>query len=255
MGYQPSWILEIRASGRFFGTTPVSELLSWLDEIEPRAVRDQFLRAYRGDALAMLGRFDEARAILADARAEQAERGGGTLLANLTAFESVWVELWAGEPAAAAEFGAKGCRLHEKLGDHGFLSAATGYLAQALYALDRLDEADAWASRAAELGVSNDPTTSCPGGRSGRRSSRAVASTPRRSGSHARRWTIGDDTEALDVQGDVYADLAEVLLLAGTPAEAAVALGQALERYERKGNLVSAERTRMRLRELEVAAG
>ena len=38
----------------------------------------------------------------------------------------------------------------------------------------------------------------------------------------------------LDAQGDVYADLAEVLLLAGKPDEAAAALEQALERYERK---------------------
>ena len=132
------------------------ELLAWLDENEPRAGRDHFLRAYRAGALAMLGRFDEARAILAEARAELAERGGGVLLANLTAFESVWVELWAGDPAAAAEFGAEGFRLHEELGNQSFLSSAAGTLAQALYALDRLDEADAWAGRAAELGASDD---------------------------------------------------------------------------------------------------
>ena len=41
--------------------------------------RDHLLRAYRARALAMLGRFDEARAILADARAELAERGGEPL--------------------------------------------------------------------------------------------------------------------------------------------------------------------------------
>lgn len=50
----------------------------------------------------------------------------------------------------------------------------------------------------------------------------------------------------LDAQGNTYADLAEVLALAGKPA-AAEALEQALDRFERKGNLVSAERTRARL--------
>ena len=55
-------------------------------------------------------------------------------------------------------------------------------------------------------------------------------------------------TEDLDAQGDAYADLAR-----GAPARRqdatrqSVALEQALERYERKGNLVSAERTRARL--------
>ncbi len=43
------------------------------------------------------------------------------------------------------------------------------------------------------------------------------------------------------------ADLAEVLELAGRREEAAAALEQALELYERKGNLVMAERTRERL--------
>ena len=51
----------------------------------------------------------------------------------------------------------------------------------------------------------------------------------------------------LNAQGDAYADLAEVLLLSGKADEAAAALEQALERYERKGNLVMAQRMRDRL--------
>ena len=65
---------------------------------------------------------------------------------------------------------------------------------------------------------------------------------------------ICDETELLDQQGDAYADLAEVLLLTGKPDEAAAALEQALERYERKGNLVSAQRAQTRLTELQDAA-
>ena len=246
-GHLPPESLAARAACRFFGTTPVSELLAWLDENEPRAGRDHFLRAYRAGALAMLGRFDEARAILAEARAELAERGGGVLLANITAFESVWVELWAGDPAAAAEFGAEGCRLHEELGEQGFLSTAAGNLAQALYALDRLDEADAWAGRAAELGASDDAVTQMLW-----RQVRAKVLARRGEHAEAERLAreavaIGEETDMLDAQGDAYADLAEVLLLGGKADEAAAALEQALERYERKGNLVMAGRTRDRL--------
>jgi hypothetical protein len=40
-------------------------------------------------------------------------------------------------------------------------------------------------------------------------------------------------------------------LLAGRAEEAAEALEQALERYERKGNIVSAQRARARLAELQ----
>ena len=225
----------------------MSELLAWLDENEPGAGRDHWLRAYRAGALAMLGRFDEARAILAEARAELAERGGGVLLANITAFESVWVELWAGDPAAAAEFGAAGCRLFEELGELGFLSTAAGNLAQALYALDRLDEADAWAGRAIELGASDDAVTQMLW-----RQVRAKVLARRGEHAEAERLAreavaIGEETDVLNWQGDAYADLAEVLLLGGKADEAAAALEQALDRYERKGNLVMAQRTRDRL--------
>ena len=51
-----------------------------------------------------------------------------------------------------------------------------------------------------------------------------------------------------------YADLGEVLALAGRADEAAAALEQALKRYERKGNVVSTQRTRTQLAELRAAA-
>ena len=65
---------------------------------------------------------------------------------------------------------------------------------------------------------------------------------------------VSEKTDFLDAQGDVYADLAEVLSLAGRSKEAAGALEQALGCYERKGNLVSTQRTRTRLTEVLHAA-
>jgi class 3 adenylate cyclase/tetratricopeptide (TPR) repeat protein len=253
-GHQPYWALAVTAVCRFAGRTPVSELLAWLDENEPSASRDQFFRAYRAWSLARLGQFDEARAILAQARAEQAERGGGLLFANLTAFECVWVELLAGDPATAAKFGAEGCRLLEELGDLGRLATAAGSLAQALYALDRLEEADAWAGRARELGASDDNWTQMLWRQVrakvlARRGEHAVAERLAREA-----VAICNETEMLDAQGDVYADLAEVLSLAGRPMEGAVALEEALKRYEQKGNVVSARRTQARLANLHEAA-
>jgi len=239
-----------RGSFRFAGTTPVSGLLAWLDENEPREGRAHWLRAYRARALAMLGRFDEARAILVETRAELAERGGGIHLATMTGMAAVEVELLAGDPAAAADLGAEGCRLLEELGEQSVLSTAAGMLAQALYAADRLEEADAWAGRAAELGASDDAVTQMLW-----RQVRAKVLARRSEHAEAERLAraavaVCEETDMLDAQGDAYADLAEVLLLAGQPDEAAAALEQALERYERKGNLVSAGRARERLAEL-----
>jgi tetratricopeptide (TPR) repeat protein len=201
----------------------------------------------------MLGRFEEARAILAETRAELAERGG-LLLAHITAGESVWVELWAGDPAAAAEFGAEGWRLYEELGEQSFLPGAAGSLAQALYELDRLDEADAWAGRAEEFGSSDSVWFVL-------RSRQVRAKVLARRGEHAEAERLAreavaicEETDFLDAQGVAYADLAHVLLLAGKPDEAAAALEQALARYERKENLVMAGRMRDRLSALREKA-
>jgi hypothetical protein len=49
----------------------------------------------------MLGRFEEARAILGEERASQAERGRGIVLAGALGLDSVEFEL-AGDPARGA---------------------------------------------------------------------------------------------------------------------------------------------------------
>ncbi len=253
-GHVPTAGVGSLAAYRYFGSTPAPELLGWLDENEPQAARDQFLRAYRAMTVAMLGRVDEGRAILAEARADEAERGGGVLLANLLAFECVDLELWAGDPAAAAEFGAEGFRLHEEMGNRDFLSIAAGNLARALYELDQLDEADSWAGRSAELGTSDDAVKEMLW-----RQVRAKVLARRGEHAEAERLAreavgIGDGTESLVGQGDAHADLAEVLFRVGKADEAAEALRQALDRYERKGHLVLARRIRERIAESEAAS-
>ena len=54
-------------------------------------------------------------------------------------------------------------------------------------------------------------------------------------------------TDLLTHHGEAFLDLAEVLELDGHPAEAETAFRAGLVLFERKGDLVSAERTRMRL--------
>jgi hypothetical protein len=57
----------------------------------------------------------------------------------------------------------------------------------------------------------------------------------------------GEGTDSLIGQGDANADLAEVLFLARKLDEATEALRHALDRYERKGHVVLAQRMRERL--------
>ena len=153
----PDDLLGWSAMSRLWGSTPATELLAWLDEHEPGAAApNHTFGAPRAMAMAMLGRFDEARAALAAIRTELADRGGGLLLGALTGIESTEVELWAGDARAAASLGAEGCRLLDELGDEGFLSNAASCFARALYAVEQLDEAEAWAERAREISPSDD---------------------------------------------------------------------------------------------------
>jgi len=61
---------------------------------------------------------------------------------------------------------------------------------------------------------------------------------------------VAERTDLLNTRGDTLADLAEILALAGRPAEAVAVLEQAAEIFERKGNRASLERVRLAAEEL-----
>jgi len=244
------WLKGGRGASRLFGSTPVSELLDWLTEQERQGVQHPSSSMHRAQAFAMIGRFDDARAILGELRAQLADRGSTVSLALTTGHVAVDVELLAGNPAAAAEFAEDGRRLLEQTGDHSWLSTVLGKLAQAQYRLDRLDEAASSAAHAAELGASDDAITQMLW-----RQVTAKVLARRGRAAEAERLAreanaIGAETDMLDALGDAQLDLAEVLTLIGKPAEAHPALQQALSLYERKGNLVMATRARERLADL-----
>jgi len=243
-------ILPPRGASRFFGTTPIPDLLLWQEDLEAQGLRHSSLRLHKADALAMLGRFDEARSILGDLRVELEERGAGVPLALTLAHSGAGIESLAGNYEAAVELAQEGCRLFEEMGEKSWLSTALGFLAQALYELDRLEDAEQRAEQAAELAASDDAITQMLG-----RQDKAQVLARRGEVEEAERLAreaiaIGEETDLLSPQGDALADLAEVLSIAGRPEEAARSFEEALERYERKGNLALAARTRERLESL-----
>ena len=246
VGFNPmisGWL----STGRVYGTTPVLSALAWLDEEEARQPWNVLVRRDRAPALAMLGRFDEARAILTAARGELADRGAQVQAAVTDGILRTEVELLAGDPGAAARIGEDGCRLLGELGERSFRSTAVGWVARAYYELERLEDADRWARQAAELGATDDLLTQMFW-----RQVRAKVLARRGELAEAVRLAqeavaIGGPIQAPNWQGDSYADLAEVLSLAGRRDEAAAAFREALARYERKGNLVMTERMRARL--------
>jgi class 3 adenylate cyclase/tetratricopeptide (TPR) repeat protein len=246
-------LMPARGASRLFGSTPASELLDWLDEQDRRGAHALFSQLHRAQALAMIGHFADARSSLANSRAQFADRGLMIPLALATGHVSVEVELLAGDPAAAVELGVEGCRLLEQAGEQGWLSTAVGYLAEALYQLDRLDEADEATARAAELGAGDDAITQMLW-RQVAAKVRARRGDPLEAERLAREAVaIGAETDMVDARGDSHADLAEVLMLAGRDDEAQAALKEARALFDLKGNLVMLERMNARLRGLRRA--
>lgn len=243
------WTLLTVATSRFRGPWPISELLAWLDEQASSRKGNPYLPVLRAVALAMLGRFGEARALLASVRADLADRGATLQLAVATAQVGVELEMLAGDPAAAARLGEEGCRLLEQAGERSFLSTGTGYLAQALYALGDLEAAEHRAFRAAEIGASDDALTQTLSRQVRAKVLAARGHHPEAEEVAREAVALVDTTDLLNVQADAYSDLADVLAHGTKTEQERTALEQALGRYERKGNIVMVEKTRTRLAE------
>jgi tetratricopeptide (TPR) repeat protein len=221
-------LVGYQSHARFFGSTPLTELLAWQEKQDAHDQRGYFLGAHRCLALAMLGRRDEARALLAELRAELAERGGAqAMVAGIEGYAMV-VEFLAGDLEAAVTAGEDSCRLSGELGRWSELSTTAGGLAGVYYELGRLDEAERWAARAAELGAEEDAITQMLW-----RQARARVLAGRGEYDEAERLAreavgVGETTEDLNSKAETWADLGEVLTLAGRPREAAEALEQAM---------------------------
>jgi class 3 adenylate cyclase/tetratricopeptide (TPR) repeat protein len=241
------WITPALIAAKHFGSAPPSELLTLFEE--KRSIFG-FSNHFQIESLAMLGRFDEARAVLAEYVGHLTERGAKIELGTLLSHTAVKVEQLAGDYAAAVVYGEEGCALLEEIEERGFLSTSLPLLGQALYELGRLDEAEAVAAQAAEIGASEDVFTQVLW-------RQVTAKVLARRGKHDEAERLGrealatiQETEMLDATGDAFADLAEVFALGGKTEEAAGALEQAAALYGRKGNIVSERRTRERLAEL-----
>jgi tetratricopeptide (TPR) repeat protein len=238
--------------GRFFGTTPLSELLAWQDEQDEGVRRSFLVRSHRAQALAALGRLGEARAALTELSADLDQRGGrfGRISARGVALA---LEVLGGDPATAVAAGEEECRRLEELGHKAQLSRDAGRLAQAYYELGRLEDAEAWAERAAKLAGSDDAHAQTIW-------RQVKAKVLARGGDHAeaerfarRAVELSEQTDMLIDQGRALADLGDVLALAGRTEAAAEAYEQALARCERKEYLVMVERIRARLVELRLS--
>jgi class 3 adenylate cyclase/tetratricopeptide (TPR) repeat protein len=245
-----SLILNGIARAAHLGPMPVEEGLRRCEGIHAEARGDPALEAVAlamiGALKAQTGAFDEARANCWRSRAIGEEFGLTAWLAALPLYSGP-IELLAGEPAAAESELRAGCDALIEMGDLGRLSTEAGFLAQALYAQGRLEEAQ-YFSGVCEEATTPDDLVSQIAWRSVR--SKALARRGKLGQTEAlarEAVALAEETDGLNLHGDALIDLAEVLGAAGRPDEARAVVEHALALYERKGNLVSVARARAAL--------
>jgi hypothetical protein len=162
-------------------------------------------------------------------------------------------ELASGDAAAAERELRLGYDLLAAIGDQTTLSTTAAYLARALAAQSRYEEADSITLVSEQAASAEDLATQAlwRGTRARALAHRGDAAAAEALANEAVR--LSRETDLLGVQGDVLMDLADVLATAGRE-HAAATLENAAELYERKGSTVGAARARRLLDEL-VAAG
>ena len=90
----------------------------------------------------MQGHFDTARKLLAGAKAPAEELGLEVILASGVAHQAGYIELLAGDAAAAERALRPACEALEQMGDWGHFATLAPKLADALF-IQRGDDADA----------------------------------------------------------------------------------------------------------------
>jgi ATP/maltotriose-dependent transcriptional regulator MalT len=137
-------------------------------------------------------------------------------------------ELIAGDPAAAEYHLREGCEAFRAMGERGYLTTAAGWLAEALYAQGRFDEAQQMTEEGEEASIADDIDAQVRW-----RATRAKVLARRGLFSAARR--LADEAEALVsptswavLKVQVLMTKAEVKRLAGARDQAADSLRAAL---------------------------
>ncbi len=240
------------AVSMFWGPTPVSTALPRVEHLvestETKTWMQGWLTRVLAGFYALQGRFDEARQLMAEARASLANLAR-PLDVSTMAFWTGPLELLAGNPAAAEHELREACDALDAAGERGWLSTMSGLHAQALYALDRLDEAEAAAGRSRETATSDDYNAQAFWRETQAKVLARRGDLPAAEGLAREAVEIIHRSDEINHQAQVRASFAEVLELAGRPDDARSQLEQALALYEQKGNVVMAERTRATLRE------
>ncbi|HEV3464742.1 MAG TPA: BTAD domain-containing putative transcriptional regulator [Actinomycetota bacterium] len=245
-------VLGWLASAALWGPTPAPEGIrrceGYLEEVGSHQTGEAVILNHLAGLYAMQDQAAEAGRLLARGMAAFEELGL-TMTSSVT-HPASFVAMLAGDAATAEAHLRRDYEGLEAMGEKGYLATTAAFLAQAIAAQGRHDEAERFIAVSREAAGEDDYSAQMVWqGLLGRilaaRGQRAEAEELARSA-----VALAARTDFLNQHGDALLELAEVLAAAGRTAEARAAVTDALELYGRKGNLVAAARARRRLERL-----
>lgn len=221
------------------GPRPAEDALRAIDAAMPGNTFHA-LQLNRARLLAMLGRFDEAWPVVLDADArmrELTDLDSGYGLAEIARLE--------GNDEKAIRYLSATCARLEQHEERAALATMAPALGRLLCAVGRFAEAEPLAQFGHDYGGEHDIETQILW-----REVQTLIHANR--SKHARASELANEavrlaerTDGLNMQGDAYSVRAETAYTAGRVDEAHVALAAAIDRYERKHNVVMAKRARI----------
>jgi tetratricopeptide (TPR) repeat protein len=236
----------------YHGPTPASEAIAGIEELMAQA-GGQALEAFALAPLAglptMQGDFDEGRALYERSKAIRLELGLTLYIPTGTA-KGREIHMLAGHVEEAERELRWGYETLEQMGDTAVRSTLAAELAEALYC-QRYEEAEYFVRAGLEVASPKDVASQVIG-----HTVEAKLLGVKGMGDRAERTArdavaLAETTDDLFTCGEANLALAEVLLLIDKREEAIKALEAAADASDRKGNIVSAERARALLTELE----
>jgi len=201
---------------------------------------------------ALQGRFEDARGQVAAGRAISKDLGQ-RLDYGATSILEGEIELLAGDAEAAERVLREGFELLESIGETGYLSTIASGLAEAIYRQKRYEEAERFSEVSEQTAAPGDLASQV-----GWRRTRATVLAQRGEAEQAEDLAreavdIARRTDHLNLHAAALLALADVVAIGGRPAQAIPIIEEARVLYDRKGNLVMAEKGRTLLAELRDA--
>ena len=240
------WLMVMSIFGPLPTSQGIARCTGFLESSEGDESIEAFAQVELSVLRAMRGDFDAARELLATGHAIFRRLGLNVWAAN-NGQEGFYVEMLAGEPAAAVSLLSASYRELDQMGERGFLSTIAGMLAHALHATGDDEQAERFSVSSEQAAASDDVFSQVLW-----RTARAKICARNGDVETAQRLaceaiTLSPAAEMPNLTADAYTDLAVVLEAMAMDEKADAALREAERLYEQKENLVSLARTKQRL--------